>query len=170
MERIERGMPTQSGALDARRKCVDSSKGREVADLFGCLSAGDDLVELLEKVLRNSRGLPLDLSRHQRRTSLGNGTAGSIKGDILDEISLEAEIHAALIPTGGIVAMCHAIGRRQFAAIPRTSVMVKYDLLIEICQIGHDGEKSDIILRPRPSANLKPTIHKLISRKKEQKT
>jgi hypothetical protein len=141
LEGFEGGVPAEGGALDTSGKSMDAGKGGEVADLFGRLSAGDDLLEFVEERLGFGGGLALDLCGHERRAGLGNRAAGAFEPDRIDAvIGIEVQENRAVVAAARVVAGGHAVGGRRLAAIARALVVVEDDRLVEISEIGHVGK------------------------------
>ena len=73
---------------------------------------------------------------HQRCRGLGDGTTGSIKVDVLDDVvSTEPQIDVQMITTQGIEALLMPVGCVQRAEIVRLAVVIQDDLLVQFAQL-----------------------------------
>ena len=149
-EGVEGGVPAEGGALDSGRKRVDAGESGEVADVFGGLAGGDDVVELVVEFLDFGGGLAFDLRGHERSAGLGDGAAGAVEGDFRDPVvgggqaGDEAEVDAAFVAAGRVVAMGDTVGGGQLTAIPGAAVVVEDNLLVEFGEIGgHAGRRGN---------------------------
>lgn len=139
-EGVERGVPAEGGAFDAGGERVDAGESSEVADVFGGLAGGDDVVEIVVEFLGFGGGFAFELGGHERGAGLGNGTAGAVEGQVGDAVAVELEIDAAFVAAGRVVAVGDAVGGGQFAAVAGAAVVVEDDLLVEFGEIGgHAG-------------------------------
>ncbi len=140
LHRLDGGVPAEGGALDAGGEGVDAGEGGQVADLFGGLSAGDDLFEVVEERLGFGGGLAFDLRGHERGAGLRDGAAGTFESDgVHATVVGEVEVNGAIVTTARVVARGHAVGGRRFAAVAGALVVVENDRLVEIGKIGHGG-------------------------------
>jgi len=131
-------VPAEGGALDAGREGMDAGEGGEVADLFGGLAAGDDLLEFVEEGLGLGGGLALDLRGHERGAGLGNRASGAFETNRIHAVvGVEVQVNRAIVAATRVVAGGHAVGGRRLAAIAGALVVVEDDRLVEISEIGH---------------------------------
>ena len=137
LQGVEGGVPAEGGAFDAGGEGVDAGEGADVADLLRGVAGGDDVVELFVEDLGLGGGLALELRGHERRAGLRDGATGAVEGDLADAVAVEPEVDGALVAAGGIVAVGHAVGGRQLAAIPGAAVVVEDDLLVKVGEIRH---------------------------------
>ena len=115
---------------------MDAGERGEVADFRGRFTSGDDVVELVVKLLGFGGGLALELRRHQRGAGLRDGATGAIERDFCDAVAIEAQMHAAFVTAGRVVTVSDAVGRGEFATVAGASVVVEDDLLIKFGEIG----------------------------------
>ena len=142
-EGVERGVPTERGALDARGERMNAGERGEVADLGGRFAGGDDVVELVVKFLGLGGGLALELRRHERGAGLRDGATGTIESDLRDAVAIEPQMHAAFVAAGRVVAVGDAVGRGEFATVAGAAVVVENDLLIKFGEIGGHGGRRE---------------------------
>ena len=120
---------------------MDTGERGEVADFGGRFAGGDDVVEFVVKFLGLAPGLTLELRRHERGAGLRDGATGTIETDLCDTVAIEAQMHAAFVAAGRVVAVSDAVGVWQLPAVPGAAVVVEDDLLVEFGEIGgHDVE------------------------------
>ena len=144
-EGFEGGVPAEGGAFDAGGEGVDSGEGGEVAQLFGGLSAGDDVFEIVEEGLGFGGGFAFDLGRHEGRGGLRDGAAGTFEADGVNAVGgVEVEIDGAVVAAARVVTGGDAVGGRGLAAVAGAFVVVEDDRLVEIGEIGHwEGMTND---------------------------
>ena len=118
---------------------MDASERGEVADLGGRFAGGHNVVELVIKFLGLGAGLTLELRRHERGAGLRDSATGSIESDLRDAVAIEAQMHAAFVAAGRVVAVGDAVGRGEFATVAGAAVVVENDLLIKFGEIGGHG-------------------------------
>ena len=147
LERFDGGVPAEGGALDPGGEGMDAGEGCDVADLLGFLAGGHDLVEILIEFCRLRRTPALEQRGHQRGAGLRDGAAGAVEGNVPDPVAVHPEVNAALVAARRIVAVCHAVGCRQPAPVPRALVMVEDDLLVEFAEIGGHGRSAECRMR-----------------------
>ena len=141
MDGVEGGMPAEGRALDAGGEGMDAGERAQVADFLGFASARDDVTKILIQSLRLGGGFAFELSRHERRARLRNGTTRTIEGDLGNLIAFKPQVHASLFAARRIIAMGNPVGSGQLASIARTFIVIEDNLLIELGEIGGHGSE-----------------------------
>ena len=74
---------------------------------------------------------------HERRGRTGDRTSVARELDIRNHVVFEMQRHQHLIPTQRIFPLRHTIRIDRGAEVPRLAVVVEYDGLIQLLQVGH---------------------------------
>src|SRR5262245_12339199 len=153
-------MPCKTSAFYPRREIAHARESCQPAQLFrvSVRCARQHLVYLVKQSLPLALGFPLDRGRHHRCRGFRNGTARSLKPDVLDQIPLEHQINRNLISTQGIESFRFAIGALRLLKIARTLVMVQDNLLVEIAEIRHYANTDSTPGSERARQSISPFV------------
>src|SRR3954447_10780284 len=161
MQRGLQCMPSQRGALHARRKLRNTGKNLQLAhvgSLFIPLLAGHQAVKALEHRLGLLQRLALQALRHHRGRRLGDSASIALKGDILNHAVLLVDEYRAAVAAQGIVAFRLRGRLTLLAIIARSLGVFEYHFLVEVPQFRHQPSISFTPSMPAMSASISSLV------------
>src|SRR5690606_21166707 len=135
------GVPGERGALDPHRKLPHAGKDRELAQFveIGGLLAGcrEHRLKASEKPERLDHTVLADGFGHQRCRCLRNRASAAGEPHVADDIGVNAHLDMNPIAAERVVALGLTGRIRQGPEVPRPSIVVENQFLVELGQVRH---------------------------------
>src|SRR6185437_751371 len=148
---VER-VPSQAGALDARRILAHAGEGAQLAQAGIRLGfAGDQLMELLEQGLGLGARLALDRVGEQRGGSGRDGAARALELHLPHPVALERHPEREPVAAEAVEALGLAAALAQRTEVARPLAVVEDQLLVQIAELRHQANISLALRRPAAS-------------------
>src|SRR5438874_1110232 len=148
-------VPCKTGAFHANRKFPDACKTRELSHiLHGLFRRGrHHAMKPLEHGIRLRDGASFHHVGHHRGGCLRDRAAGAFERGVADHVALHLQVQGQPIAAKRVVALGPMVRIGERVKVPRPSVVVEDNFLIQIREVGHQPNTSCTRCSARPIAS-----------------